>query len=840
MTVVEKRTQSPEAARQSHAWLINSTDLYSNIIAHAGQYDSKVETKDNASLAAHILNAVTVAVNSFVYEAFSPGDDIEDYEEVIRVLAAATALHDTNKYVQEKHGVDTDGNTEAAFDIYFGEHGELDTDGDDFGIEDDFLGTGYRDDLLYLVQRCEIGEDSSESRRTETEFRGLERYCRIGDQVASIAQREGVHGVNRKLVEKFGEENVHLERFSAIEQPVLNNLLIGSVKQAITGEDGGDVAGVVIGSTTDSVVYLGEEMNRQALECRVSSILSKRDWTRALYCKLNWNSFNPSILEKVDIPAGEKEKIISNAFRELLHDGTAGVEAFEHIPDDFDEYFPILAKAIYLDKRSEFNDSDAQASYDRIYDEQGTQKSKIHFIAHLINNHVQYREFLDDLSEEIRPELHTDLEPESDALGTVVERFFNEGDLRLLGSKGEMCFLCGSKTDKPYEEGHKTVYQAQGFSRRLPPYRGKSSRGKSICNVCHLEYALVRHLCVQSGMNLDRRRPGSRTTGVSIAYMYFDDFLGDVRLREDRIGTELSETLDLSDRSVVTNLLQPQYYLQPFSFGDHPQMGEKNHRMVAVRQLMRAAQDSGMKVVIGNPIQRFESADSVFADEGATRPQELLGLNEVERFGPLPDSVDAEDVRTDSHLRRALALFDVMGKIGGIADITNQYLTLDRDSFHDIAHLSVSRAVGTGDKPSRPAYLPDEIYEYVKTYHAHQLMQMNTVAERGIDLFGKQFDSKYKKTKVFREALDAFLSGKNQNMPDEKLVKHVESQVYAAADREDYAGHVETEEAEAFVEAIRSYLVENDLYDLKKLSDWEDALVNSYYYAYDQLLYDDQ
>jgi CRISPR-associated protein Csc3 len=25
---------------------------------------------------------------------------------------------------------------------------------------------------------------------------------------------------------------------------------------------------------------------------------------------------------------------------------------------------------------------------------------------------------------------------------------------------------------------------------------------------------------------------------------------------------------------------------------------------------------------------------------------------------------------------------------------------------------------------------------------------------------------------------------------------------------------------------------------LKKLSDWEDALVNSYYYAYDQLLYD--
>jgi CRISPR-associated protein Csc3 len=116
-------------------------------------------------------------------------------------------------------------------------------------------------------------------------------------------------------------------------------------------------------------------------------------------------------------------------------------------------------------------------------------------------------------------------------------------------------------------------------------------------------------------------------------------------------------------------------------------------------------------------------------------------------------------------------------------------------------------------------------------------MKMQTVAERGIDLFGKQYDSKYKKTKVFREALDAFLSGMHQDMTDEGLQEYVASQVYAAADREDYAGYVETEEAEAFVEALRSYLVENDLYDLKKLSDWEDALVNSYYYAYDQLLY---
>jgi len=836
---MSQSSQSAEAARTAHKWLVAS-GLYRNIIDSAGEHDSKIKTEENTSLAAHILNAVAVAVNSFVYEAFSPEDDIEDYEEDLRVLAAATALHDTNKFVQEAYGFNTAGNTEEAFAIYFGEHDEVDNEADEFGIESDFLDSGYRDDLLYIVQRCEISEDSTESRRTETEFRGLERYCRIGDQVASIAQREGVRGVSQKLTEKFGEEDVHLLKFNALEQPVLNDLLIGSIKQAIAGEDDGDVFGVPIGSTADAVVYLGEETHEDELESRAAEVVPKRVREFGFSCKLNWNSFDYDILSEVAIPVEDKEKIIAEEFRDLLHDGTAGVEGFEHIPKEFDQYFPVLAKAIYIDGRDEFDKSEVQSEYDRLY-EWSNQKVKIHFIAYLIENFKRNEEFLWELSDEVRPELHEELEPDSDVISTAVGRFFGSSDVRPLAEKEQMCFLCGSIADKPYEKGHETVYQSQGFSRRLPPYRGKSSSGKSICGVCDFEYSLVFDICNKSGMNLDRNRPGSRKMGVSIAYMYFDDFLGDVRLRENRMGIELGETIDLADPTILTNLLQPQYYIQPFSFGDHPQMGEKNHRMVAVRQLMRAAQESGMKVVIGTPITRFESADSIFTDQGATRPQELLELDELERFGPLPSFAD-EELRTDSHLQRALALFDIMGKIGGIADMTNQYLALDQDRFHDIAHLAVSRAVkpGSGNKPSRPAYLPEVVHNYLQTYHNNELMQMKTVAERGIDLFGKQYDSKYKKTKIFREALDAFLSGKNQNMPDDRLVEYVESQVYTAADREDYAGRATTEQAEAFVEAIRSYLVENDLYDLKKLSDWEDALVNSYYYAYDQLLYDDQ
>jgi len=60
-----------EATREAHRWLVQS-GLYGNVLEHAGRFDSKLEPEQNTSLAAHILNAVTVAVNTFVYETWDP------------------------------------------------------------------------------------------------------------------------------------------------------------------------------------------------------------------------------------------------------------------------------------------------------------------------------------------------------------------------------------------------------------------------------------------------------------------------------------------------------------------------------------------------------------------------------------------------------------------------------------------------------------------------------------------------------------------------------------------------------------------------------------------------
>ena len=801
---------NPEAAREAHKVLVESTPLYENVIDAAGGYDAKVDSSANCSLAAHLLNAVTIGVNTFVFNAIGPDEDFRDYEEDIRVLAAALTLHDTNKYLQEARDIEIEGNTPEAFDHYFDPE-EEEVEGDPFGIEE-FVGEGYRDDLLYLVQRTETTEDTTSTRSIGSEFAGLARYCRIGDVVSSVALKEGIEGAHRKLVEILDEDRVHLVRFTQLEQPILNDVLLSSAKEVITGETDETPHGVIIGSSPDGVLYLGEPIDRPELYGEVDERAPERISLEFEFdCKLNWNSFGYDILAEVGIPVDTKEEKIADAFRDLLERGSAGVEAFEHVPKEFDQYFPILAKVIYIDGQSEFDDPAVQEAYDRIKEEQGVQKVKLHFVAYLVQHLEEHAEFLDSLADEVRAQLHEDLEPETDAISAVVERFFEGQTIPNLGSKKEMCFLCGATTDTKYQKGLSAIYRTQEYSRRVPPH----AKYKSICEVCNLEYALLSHICEQSGV--------STNNAVEIAYFYFDDFLGDVRVRRQRAGNLVQgDSEEMDELDVRKGLVGPQYFLQPVY------VLNENHRMAVVRQVMEAAQDSGMKVVIGRPFTRFESADAVFADEEATRPQELLGLDEAERFGPLPSFITEE--RTNSHIRRALHLFRIMGIIGQEANMRNPYLQLDRDEFHSIAHF----AVVNHDNATKLGTLRS----YFESYHEQQLMDMKTVAERGIDLFGQQYDSKYKKTKVFREALHAFLSGKNQRMDEDGLLEHVESQVYAAANREDYAGHVTTEQAAAFVEAIQTYLVDNDLYDLKKLSDWEDALVNSYYYAYDQALQD--
>lgn len=809
------------AAQYAHDYIVDSP-LVGNVLEHAGEYDAKTDPEETTSLAAHVINAMTIGVNTFVYNAVDGGRDIMDLEEDLSVLAAALVLHDTNKYVREAYGVETDGNTSEAFDAYF-------ENGDDFGVEA-FLGDGYRDDLHYLVQRTEVNEDSRETRGTGTEtgFASLARYCRIGDQVASVILRNGIEQGYVELRKKLDDGEVHFLELSQVEQPILNDELLGATKEVISGEDDGEEYGVVVGSTSDRVLYLGDEVDRDVLRGRVYKRVKQnitRNGPYSFSCKLGWNTFDYDVLGELSLPVDEKIEQIRQQAVELLKSDAGGIEPLERVPDGFDEYLPSLIKAIYVDRVSEFKNERLQKTYDETYESiEGSksakgQKIKLEFITELAISYPDISDELDQLQQKYEPLLEGDLEASVDAIAEGVSSLFGIRRGEAVPNKYRMCYLCGKQTETLYQKGQNAIYRPYEFSKRVPPHE----EYKKICEVCNLEYALLADTCERSGVKLN--------ANVGVAYYYFDEFLGDIRLRGGRVGLQQGETIDLSDTEVDKTLLRPQYYVQPFNFGDHPAMGEKNHRMVIVRQLLQAAQDAGMKIVLGRPFTRFESADEVFVDEDAIRQQELLGLDAVDRFGPLPSFIERGDDHEQSHLRRALSLCKIISMVGQNAGMRNPYLQLDQDTFHHLADFAVQN--------HEHATRLSELESYLETYHTKQLMDMKTVAERGVALFGEQYDSKYKKTKIFREAIDAFLSAKNQQMSDADLLEHVAAQVYDAADREDYAGYVTVEEAEAFVDALQAYLLENDLASLKKLSDWENALVNSYLYAYEQVLYED-
>lgn len=787
-------------AREIQAGFFN-TEPYvpQKIIKNAGKYDGKYAT--NVSLASHIINATLVGANCYAYDKFIQDEEEVDDEE-LRVLFSALALHDVNKYVNEKYGWNKEGNDEEVLEKYF--------EDDDFGIEDFLRGGDYFDDLLYLIQRTEVKEDSTSSRGVSTKFRHLAPYCRRGDAVASKITKEGIHSGAEYLKRQYSAlegSHVHLLEFTAIEQPILNELLLSSVKAFIAGEAKDvDSNGVNIGSTSEAILYLGEKIESNTLKEKTETILGETIPKRYNFsCKLSWNTFDYDILSEISIPYEEKKAIIAEEFEELLKKGPAGVEAFEHVPNEFREYLPSLGQAIYQNRQREFEDSEVQKEFNQILDEQGPQKLKIHFIAHLLETYPRHKEFLETIKKKIEPKLQDNLEPESDALKSAVNRFFGKNTDDGVTSKKSMCFLCGREAKKGYQKGHEAFYRTQSYSRRVKPHE----KYKNICEVCNLEYALLADTCRRNDINL--------RNDVEVVYFYYDDFVGDLRLYDELASPVIQgETTVMDEPNPSVGLFSPQYHIQPFYVID------RNHRLNMVRETFKTIKKSGMKAIIGKPFSRFDASKHIFEDEESIRQEEILDISELERY---------------ESLERPINLFDLMATVGAEADLNKSFLELDRDEFHSIADFVVKNH--DSNQPLRNTSKFKKAAQYIQKYQGDELMNMKEVAASGINLFGKQYDSKYKKTKIFRECLDSFLSGMSQGMKNNVLIEHVAGQVYDAAKREEYAGHVEYEDTMEFVKSVQSYLKENDLYDLKRMSDWENALINSYYFVYDQIIYGD-
>ena len=796
-----------EIQKIQEEFLEGDHNIAKNVVENAGKFDGK--RKKNVSLASHLINVTLMGLNFYAYENFVIDDGEIDFEE-IKILTSALVLHDVNKYVNEEYGWDKRKNDEETLKKYFEE--------DDFGIkgflEDENLDKF--DDLLYLIQRTEVNDRSQDSRGADTDYQHLARYCRLGDAVASKITAEGIHAGKEHLENSYSAldgEHVHLLDFDAIEQPILNNLILSKIKEIIESSE----KNVVIGSTIDQVLYLGEELDKESLKNRLNEKLpTEATEVYDFSAKTSWNSFGYDILEDISLPLEEKKKIIADQYaEEVLEDGPndpddyVEYEEFEGVNEEFRSYLPTLIKTFYLEGQDQFDNQDFQEHYDEVYGSYDSksaagQKIKVEMISYLLKNSERYEEFLGKLKDEKEASLKEDLETEESGISTVVDRFFGEKNLEVAG-KSDQCFICGRKADKEYKPGATAFYSTQSFSRRIyPKFEGENY--KKICSVCNLENALLSDECDNRGITAN--------DSVEVAYLYFDGFIADVKFYNQPFSDLLEGDDEELDRpEIVRDLTAPQFHLQPFT--TQSRSSNKDKRMSKVKNILEKLRDFGMKAVVGKAFTRFDTNENVFYDENPIRIQETLGYDAIENFKELKKPLDFFELldTIDNHYYKERN-----------SNISNKYLQIQSGNFVELVDFALVNEY----QRSKDGVLN----QYLENYNGEEFMQMKEVAEKGANLTENYPNSKYKKTKIFREALDALMTGKSQEVDD--LEEHVTSQVYTIADREEYVGST-PEKAKAFVEAIFDYLENNDLEDLKKLSDWEDALVNSYYYSFETI-----
>lgn len=799
-----------------------------------GKYDPPV------ALSTHTINVVLAGLTAYVFDRIVV-ENGEITDEEITLLTAALTLHDVNKYAATAADApdDTSQNSPEVLEWYFEQ-------GDPFGVKKILPGESEDEaaldiaDVKWLVQRTETKDTNAASRGDASRrVRGLERYCRIGDGFVSKVHREGLAAgaewLQGRLADDQGSETYvqHLT-FDSLEQSALNNHLLSAVKAAIRGEspvedDPGPVThGVVLGSTPDSVVYLGAPIDRSRLRDWVDGVLMDvvlQD--HSFNAKTDWRSFEYDILEEIALPFEDKHDIIADGYAATLARGSGTDHEYESISPAFKNGLPELAKVVYRDQNYE-EAFDEYPQMTRLWEQIGAsetynnQTRKIGFLAELYRRFQgsvddgydpeTIRSELEAFTAEHEPGLREDLSTEGDAGSIAVDRFFGDSltaDLDV-PSTDEMCFLCGRPAQTEYKKGNDAFYSTSSFSKRV----AAEGEYKRICPVCNLEHAILRDTIEGDDYSVDE--------DIKIAFVYYDEFLADLAVRGSGTPAGLVRALQGSedDDDVETDLADPQLVARSFSRQYHLRplyIDSENRRLRAVHGLLDDLVTYGFKVVLGKPFGGFRPEAALFLDRGPSRRQTGLG---ADRIGSYPD------------LHRVLRLFAILRGVADTSDYQgNRELTqLEADRFESIADLVA--------RESKPGYEVRELaHEHFLDIHHDKYMKMRDVAEHGFELYSWERDSRHKKTKIMRRAIDATLDGLNRGMDDEALFEHVTGQVYKAATADADQDHfVQPDDAEAFVEALFTLLREEDGLNKEALSQRRNTLTNTYLYTYDRIL----
>lgn len=115
-------------------------------------------------------------------------------------------------------------------------------------------------------------------------------------------------------------------------------------------------------------------------------------------------------------------------------------------------------------------------------------------------------------------------------------------------------------------------------------------------------------------------------------------------------------------------------------------------------------------------------------------------------------------------------------------------------------------------------------------------LEMKEIAKKGEILFGKHLgNSSYKRVKIFRTALDSLMSSLAQKYSEEEAIRFAAAEVMKDVEREQYSkkrGKDIPADCLDYIQSIVTYLKKHGLWNVKKISQWENPLTDLYEFEY--------
>ncbi|MBT9145356.1 MAG: hypothetical protein DDT42_01227 [candidate division WS2 bacterium] len=807
--------------------------LFKNSSNIPAKYKTKSGEKVAISYPTHIINAVLCGTAFYIYDRIVINKRDPD-PTAVKLLMSSLTLHDVNKYMKNKYGIEINGNTKELIEKYF--------QSDDFDIKD-FLSIDefnvLFDEIIYLIQKTELWD---KGQRDTIVFRSryaeLEDYARIGDIIASMSLEKRPE---RAIYDRFHSRDLHFVEIPQIPRQMLRRMLYKSLKTFIEENNG-----VPFLLSQKGIFYLSAHRIDLQTDKIKKIFLEKLGGNLDIQVdKLDFQSFQVESLSKLPATFEEKSQAMVEKVQDYFESGRflgGTIKVTLPFDDDLKKLSVYIVYLVYQDGLERLIDRISESS---LADKEkgeiiknienlkemrkeitkeldprdsnkhiNTQVSKAYASHRFLKNITDYQKTLSKISVVLEYLIKEDLNKVSTEfidklIKSCTSDYMGENRAKFStpSSKGDICFLCGQKSDMEYNEGVKGHFlQARGFSKRAE----FGSEKKQICDICDIEKRLLEKVVLNSkyqGRNI------RLADDMLFAYFYFDRIWPNISyFSEEFANTPFNVEAKRSGDTIIEFRLgdfSELVHIKPLPIKGKDNAAKQSSRVGATLHIFKILDKTGCKAVISKPYSLIRLYPDLFVNEAPSALELSLKVNKI------TDWEELEKMETFLDLIRR-------------NDPIKGYYTVGDYNFLKLIHFLKRNA----KDPNQPFWVKNNKDDVNKIF-GDDIMKLKEIAKRGENLYLRYPKSTYKRTVIPRIAVDSILASMQQGLDEGQMKEIVCGQIYNKVQREKIApkNGIEKNVGE-FYDALVQYLKENNLYNIQKLSAWEKYLIDAYEFSF--------